>query len=111
MQKTAGSVLLSAALNQRRKLTCAAVERNSAKPSVDPLAARLGVDVHLRRKSPKNNRRDFADLGAYRHLRDSLPTLTNVEQANDRPPCCSERRRSRQVFQKSQATARVKFGK
>ena len=54
----------SAALKPlRRVMTCMAVENISELPSADQGGS--GVDVHLRlvRKSPKNNRRDFAHLG------------------------------------------------
>ena len=72
-----GGALLSLVLKLlRRKLTCVAVGSISALPSVDHRAPRSGAGVRLRRlrKSPKNNRRDFADLGHRPHLRDGLPT-------------------------------------
>ena len=64
--KRLGGPPLSAALKPLRKmLACAAVENICALPSVDHVALRSSAGVHPRliRKSPKNNRRDFAHLG------------------------------------------------
>ena len=83
--KRLGGPLPSLALKLlRRKLTCAAVENISALPSVDHGAPRSGAGVHLRRlrKSPKNNRRDFADLGHRPRLRDDLPTSATKRGAS-----------------------------
>ena len=66
----------------RRVLTCMAVENISALPSFDHGASGAGVHLTLLRKSPKNNRRDFADLGHRPHLRDGLPTSATKRGAS-----------------------------
>ena len=63
-EQAAGRPPPSAALKPLRKaLTGMAVENICALPSVDYSASGAGVHLRLVRKSPKNNRRDFAHLG------------------------------------------------